>query len=591
MRSLRALITLLLLMAAAPLMGQSIIERLVTPGPLSQPHAKLESSCNSCHANFRKEAQNSKCLACHTDVASDIRAGAGYHGRSSNARRSDCKTCHTEHKGRRANIVRLNTRTFNHDLTDFPLRGGHAKVSCASCHTGGKAYRLAPTTCRGCHESDDPHRGRLGPRCQDCHQVSSWKSLKPFDHSKTGFRLTGAHSGASCMSCHKGQQWSGLTTSCYGCHKQDDAHNGTRGTNCSSCHTTSSWREVKFDHDTTGFSLIGAHAQASCTSCHGANNAIKNPPTTCYGCHEKDDSHQGANGTQCADCHVPQGWSRIQFDHDRLTDFPLRGAHRQASCESCHTQPPKVAAPPTTCFGCHEEDDSHKGGNGTDCARCHTETDWEAVEFDHATMTGFPLLGKHAQARCEDCHVEASDQVKLVPQCASCHYEDDVHKAELGPSCGRCHDSNDWTTNISFDHALTSFPLLGKHAALECTDCHADQTFAVKGPQCADCHVDEHHEGRLGTPAKCGDCHTASDWKAWSFDHDTQTGFPLTGKHEGLVCASCHTRAGDPAELSSVCADCHRRDDVHRGEFGNDCQRCHVTDDWSKVTLPEDRSR
>ena len=42
-----------------------------------------------------------------------------------------------------------------------------------------------------------------------------------------------------------------------------------------------------------------------------------------------------------------------------------------------------------------------------------TETDWEAVEFDHATMTGFPLLGKHAQARCEDCHIEASDQVKL----------------------------------------------------------------------------------------------------------------------------------------------------------------------------------
>lgn len=591
MARIRALIALLLLITSVPALGQTIIEQLVSPGPLSNAHARLEKNCSACHESFRKEAESGRCAACHKAVASDIRGRVGFHGRNPSARRSTCRSCHTEHKGRRFDIDRFNTARFNHDQTDYPLRGEHRSVSCSSCHTGGQPYRLAPTTCVGCHKSDDPHRGRVGTRCQDCHTVAGWSAIKSFDHAETGFSLTGAHARANCMSCHKGQRWKGLPQTCNACHAEDDVHRGSRGTNCSSCHTTAGWRQVTFDHDSTGFPLVGGHAQASCQSCHGAGNTIKKPPRDCYSCHKDDDSHQGENGTQCGDCHVPRSWNRIEFDHNRMTEFPLRGAHRSATCESCHVQPPKVAAPPTTCIGCHQEDDAHKGGNGTDCARCHTEDNWEKVDFDHNTMTDFPLLGKHAAARCEDCHVEASDQVKLIPQCASCHYEDDVHRAELGPSCGRCHDSNDWKTNISFDHALAAFPLLGKHAEVECQSCHKDQTFAAAGTRCADCHEDTHHKGALGTPAKCGDCHNTTDWKVWSFDHDTQTGFALTGKHEGLVCSSCHARPGNPAELGSRCSDCHRRDDIHRGGFGDDCQRCHVTDDWSRIILPEDRRK
>jgi hypothetical protein len=28
---------------------------------------------------------------------------------------------------------------------------------------------------------------------------------------------------------------------------------------------------------------------------------------------------------------------------------------------------------------------------------------------------------------------------------------------------------------------------------------------------------------------------------------------------------------------SSSCGSCHRRDDVHDGEFGDDCAECHTT--------------
>jgi hypothetical protein len=35
--------------------------------------------------------------------------------------------------------------------------------------------------------------------------------------------------------------------------------------------------------------------------------------------------------------------------------------------------------------------------------------------------------------------------------------------------------------------------------------------------------------------------------------------------------------------LSGTCASCHDDDDVHHGEFGRDCQRCHVTSSFKKI--------
>ena len=60
-----------------------------------------------------------------------------------------------------------------------------------------------------------------------------------------------------------------------------------------------------------------------------------------------------------------------------------------------------------------------------------------------------------------------------------------------------------------------------------------------------------------------------------NFDHLT-TGFELTGAHRLQACESCHVDAvfaGTPR----VCAACHAQDDVHHGQFGRQCQRCHGT--------------
>jgi len=586
MRRLLAIAWLLCMVLAAPVAAQSILERLITPGPLASGHAKLESSCDSCHSSFRKEAQNDKCLACHKGIRADIAGKTRYHGKYGPARTAACKSCHSDHKGRGYALIRLDRNGFDHNLTAYPLTGGHAKVGCASCHGKGSNYRGITRDCANCHKSDDPHRGQLGRNCQTCHTTGGWKSVKGFDHRSTGFALTGAHARAACMSCHQGQRWKDLGTSCVSCHAKDDAHRGSRGTNCAGCHTTTAWRAVTFDHDSTDFPLIGGHAAAACAGCHGAGNAEKHPSRSCFACHAGDDTHKGANGNQCQSCHTPRSWRQILFDHDS-TSFPLKGAHRGAACKSCHKQPAKLVKPPVTCFGCHAADDAHKGGNGQDCERCHAESSWKKVNFNHDTMTEFPLRGRHAKAKCEACHTRPTSELKLSTKCGSCHKDDDAHSGKLGAQCSRCHDSADWKTDVRFDHELTRFPLLGKHASLECKDCHADKSYAASGITCASCHQDDHHKGTLGTPAACGTCHNAMDWKAWRFDHDTQTNFALDGRHKGLVCSACHARAGDPARQGDRCIDCHRRDDVHRGNFGGDCQRCHLTSSFRQIVMPK----
>lgn len=579
------LLWLVCALLAAPVAAQTIMERLVTPGPLSNPHVRLESKCDTCHSSFRKEAQNARCAACHKGVGSDIATGTRFHGKFAPARTGACKTCHSEHKGRAAGLIKFSRAGFNHAFTDFPLTGAHLRANCAGCHGAGHDYRGVARDCASCHSRKDPHRGQLGRACQNCHTTAVWKQVTGFDHSRTRFALSGAHRKAACMTCHAGQRWKGLPATCSSCHARDDAHNGSRGTNCASCHTTATWRSATFDHASTGFPLIGGHAVAACSGCHGAGNANKHPARTCISCHARDDSHKGSNGTNCASCHNPRSWTQTSFDHDRMTNFPLKGAHRAVVCEGCHKQPPKVVKPPVTCFGCHAADDAHKGSNGQDCERCHTAGAWKTVNFNHATMTKFPLLGKHAQARCETCHVRPAREVKLATQCAACHTKDDKHLGKLGPDCARCHGNDSWTAGVRFAHDLTRFPLLGKHGQLQCLSCHADKTFAAKGTACASCHDDKHHAGTLGTPAQCQKCHNAVDWKVWSFDHDKATRFTLTGRHKGLICSACHTRPGDPAKLGGQCADCHRRNDPHRGGFGEDCARCHVTSSFREIIM------
>ncbi len=86
-----------------------------------------------------------------------------------------------------------------------------------------------------------------------------------------------------------------------------------------------------------------------------------------------------------------------------------------------------------------------------------------------------------------------------------------------------------------------------------------------------------------GFPADCTLCHAGDDWQTiredFEFDHLAETGVALNGAHAVAECLRCHNDRG-PVELFAQqgCAGCH--EDVHRGQMGQDCTKCHQENDW-----------
>ncbi|UCD68595.1 MAG: cytochrome C [Betaproteobacteria bacterium] len=558
------------------------LESLLMPGKVIQGHADIEGNCRKCHIPFKKNEQPKLCLDCHKDIAADVATRSGYHGRLE--RKRPCNDCHTEHKGRRADIVALEEATFDHTLTDYVLLGLHTKVKCEACHRAGKKYREAPKACVACHRKDDVHKGKLGVDCGNCHSAAGWKK-GTFDHSRTRFPLRGSHGPVPCRACHKSATFHDKPSRiCGDCHQSDDVHKGRFGKRCENCHSETKWNVVRFDHEReTGFALREAHRAARCIACHTTPLKKKRKlPTTCIGCHKKDDVHKGRYGANCKNCHSEVRWKKLVFDHDRQTNFPLRHSHQSARCDACHGPQLQNKTPPTNCRGCHTKDDVHRGALGPECGACHMEAKWNKTRFDHSKHTKYPLLGKHAKVRCSGCHADNTFRKKPKTDCIACHQRDDVHAGQQGRRCEQCHTESSWKT-AQFDHSKSRFPLVGRHLNVQCNECHATKRFMDAPIACIGCHRgDDAHKGKLG--ATCDLCHNARDWRIWDFDHHKQTGFVIDGAHENLTCTSCHTRPGKVVYTAGArCIDCHDRDDVHRGGFGRECSRCHLTTTFQEL--------
>ncbi len=570
-----------------PLQAQA--NKLLMPGDVIEGHAKEEESCDKCHKKFDKGAQSRLCADCHKEVGKDIAEKRGYHGRLEAGK--ECKECHPDHKGRAAKIAEFDHAKFDHQQTDYPLKGKHAepKVKCEGCHKAGKKFRDAPSYCNDCHKKDDKHRGGLGTDCAKCHVEKDWK-VTAFDHSKTKFPLLGKHVDVKCDKCHIDNKFKDTPKACVACHKKDDdkAHKGKLGKDCASCHSEKDWKITKFDHSKTKFPLLGKHADVKCAKCH-IDNKFKDTPKACSACHKKEDdkAHKGRFGQKCETCHLEKDWKEITFDHGKQTKYPLLGKHKDAKCVSCHKGDLYKDKLQTVCFSCHQKDDKHKGNFGQKCESCHVEKEWKEIIFDHDKQTKYPLLGKHKQAKCVSCHKGDLYKDKLQTACFSCHEKDDKHKGQEGKKCESCHAEQSWN-KTTFDHGQSSFPLLGRHRLVECKKCHASVTFKDAKSDCWSCHESDDtkvHKRRFGT--ECQLCHNVRDWMAWDFDHN-KTEFKLDGAHKKVAnkCYTCHAKPmGKKVVLNSSCGSCHDRDDVHNGSYGDRCERCHIGSDWKQIKV------
>ncbi len=520
MKRLWTTLFLLALLVSQSAWGISL-ENLFSPGELIDGHAKIQQDCKQCHVRGRDLTQNDLCLDCHEKVSADVHNRKGFHGRSEQVESVQCRSCHTDHKGRDADIVWLDQDRFNHEMSDYRLIGKHRQAKCESCHESDKHYREAPSACIDCHKKDDVHKNKLGKKCGSCHNPKAWSS-------------------------------------------------------------------EQFDHDQTAFKLRFAHKQVACDLCH-VENRYKKTPKTCVSCHAIKDVHQNRFGNDCKACHNTEKWEKPRFDHDRNTRFKLESSHRSVGCNACHARTrqalPGKKSSPRRCIACHKLDDVHQGENGKRCEQCHAEDRWSKNSFDHDQDTKFKLRGAHAKASCESCHQKDLRGKKTSPACYSCHQHQDAHKGQEGESCETCHnDKSWWLEDVRYDHDLSDFPLLGQHAVVGCEACHLSSAFKDVKQACVDCHAeDDIHDQTLGQ--KCQQCHNPNDWLIWQFDHN-RTDFKLKGAHEKLHCRLCHNRPMENAvELKQQCIDCHRADDVHDGNFGGDCERCHNQTDFSVIQI------
>ncbi|MCA9540586.1 MAG: cytochrome c3 family protein [Myxococcales bacterium] len=309
--------------------------------PLKFGHAIKD--CQKCHGEQGNTAPRSDCNGCHKDVHS---------GRFGNR----CQTCHDT-----VDWHRIQRSAFDHDKTDFPLRGQHVSVRCEDCHKNGRLEKLPHEKCLDCHA--DPHRGEVGTKCEDCHVVQGFRPSTYGLARHTGFKLTGAHAATGCAECHKKEdvwRFQKGVVECHECH--EDRHAGQFGERgCATCHVDTRWQPAeRFEHAAV-FALEGRHAETPCAHCH-ADEKYAGVPRQCGGCHGAP--HLGqftatAPAHDCTECHTPAGW-KGGYDHDRV--WPLAGAHAKAECGECHKEVTLADGRATVRWRL----------GFRDCARCHT---------------------------------------------------------------------------------------------------------------------------------------------------------------------------------------------------------------------------
>ena len=350
----------------------------------------------------------------------------------------------------------------------------------------------ATTQCKACHSE---HQGRDGDIVKF--------TRAGFDHTRTDFKLEGAHRGVSCESCHKtGKPFRAAPSTCGSCHKDNDLHAGQLGQKCSDCHTQLAWSGAKYDHDKTKFPLKEAHRELNCNSCHLGGQVREHaaepawpviPRTTSIGAREARNAPSATRR---------RNWKTTKFDHAKETGFALFGVHNSFVCGSCHHSGKFEDELPRDCVGCHRAHDSHSGRFGEDCATCHGNEEWSPLEYDHAVKAKYALVGSHLELDCHACHTAPVATQKLGTDCVSCHAATDPHGGALKASCDSCHGTDAWRKDIRFDHDLTNYPLLGMHVLVTCAQCHSSKAF--KGaPRTASAAT------RAATCTKAGSARTA----------------------------------------------------------------------------------
>lgn len=660
MKVLRWLLPLLSLLAVLWFTWWDVQQGGTGPGPVHSAHGNVPAiaggtHCESCHRQGAGVAAD-LCTKCHTAIAEQATGKTGLHGTLAAPLLGRCETCHSDHHGdtvpliasfafQRAGVA--DEKAYDHRHVPFTLTGAHTALVCTKCHPHAAdpvppaegRYLGLVQRCTSCH--DDTHRGAFGSDCARCHgQERAWREVPGFAH--TSFPLLASHARVACGACHEAgtvfevaaeQRAAQPVRACSVCH--EDPHGGAGDAakalqlpgagDCARCHDATTWAAAVPTverHAELGFALRGAHATATCGSCHGD---AKQAPRwrgaaperlACAVCHEHPHTPAlvttatavvgPANG--CADCH--------RDDHTRFAEggispaqhaasgFPLTIPHAEVACTKCHVGAERAerypGRTPADCRGCHA--DVHAGQFAHDsryaqCSACHDGAHFTPSTFGLAAhaASAWPLTGAHEAVACRACHQERVAATITFhgtkSRCADCHA--DAHRGAFDrpgrpttvagrSDCARCHDTQAFAPVVAdFDHGIwTGYALEGAHRQVACAACHpagaastAPQVAGntpprlgkAAGTSCAACHTDPHAgQFQRGGTTDCKQCHEVASWQQLRFDHARDSRFPLDATHAKLACNQCHV--GYPVGETSI---------VRYKPLGTHCGDCH----------------
>jgi hypothetical protein len=517
---------------------------------------------------------------------------------------SACATCHP--------ITKWADGKFDHTAFGFPLTNSHALVAnggkvpgCISCHINNNySLNIAATDCgnSGCHlttwqQTNNPVHPNAGApfaaaNCSTCHNTITW-STAIFDHSATGWALTGSHQLApagkvvACTDCHKGNNYTftAANTDCMGCHmsawNSTPSFGGsvpnhitagfpTTASACSTCHPITQWADGKFDHTAFGFPLTNSHALVAnggkvpgCTSCHINNNySLTIGPTDCGNsqCHlttwqtTNNPAHPTAGApfaaANCSTCHNTITWNTAIFDHS-TTGWALTGSHQLApagkvvACTDCHKgNNYTFTAANTDCYGCHQPawvstqtlggavpNHITAGFSTSQCSTCHDTLLWADGKFDHSA-TGWPLQGAHVTTPCSSCHINGNYTLTSAnTDCYGCHQAAWLSTQTLGGQVPN-HIAAQFSTTCVTCH--TTWVTTGWLGATLSAAQHTWFSIPHHGSVCSDCHLVSTNYATFS----CINCHTQPNAHQPGMQHPKVNGYV----YGATTCYNCHKR-------------------------------------------------
>jgi hypothetical protein len=263
-------------------------------------------------------------------------------------------------------------------------------------------------------------------------------------------------------------------------------------------------------------------------------------------------------GVGCVTCHWGDGGAvEVDAAHASVIPDPTRGDFE--ACRECHHDMPDVF--PADRLQTPHNDVVHGHEVNMHCGDCHS-----GVAHGIDPMGGEFICPMDV---CLDCHQELGLESEFE-HCSVCH----TGPHDTSIECETCHQSVKVWEEVAY--AAHPVPLVGKHAAAWCFDCHQQPEFGGLRFVCADCHVRTHEFG----DDDCAKCHTpADDWGTCG-----ATGihpFPLDHGDTNCNCVKCH-QAGDTSDY--WCGICHHEGDM---EQLHEAQDIHFTTGLCVICHPQ----